>query len=64
MTNLEILAQAAYGAFALSSSDRLPACLCWCQVRPVVCTLSCCGCIVHDHAAPTTATATKRKETT
>lgn len=26
-----------------------PDCRCWCQVRPIVCTLSGCGCVVHDH---------------
>jgi len=26
-----------------------PSCYCWCQVRPVVCTLGCCGCIMHEH---------------
>ena len=30
-----------------------PDCVCWCQVRPVVCALSCCGCVVHDHQAAT-----------
>lgn len=25
-----------------------PDCRCWCQVRPVACTLDCCGCVVHD----------------
>jgi len=24
-------------------------CVCWCQVRPVVCTLRCCKCVIHDH---------------
>jgi len=29
-----------------------PDCQCWCQVRPVVCTLAGCECIIHDdHAA-------------
>jgi hypothetical protein len=34
---------------AAPSCGVRPDCLCWCQVRPVVCALSCCGCIVHDH---------------
>ena len=25
-----------------------PDCRCWCQVRPIVCTLSGCACVIHD----------------
>ena len=30
-------------------ADFGPDCICWCQVRPIVCTLSGCECVIHDH---------------
>src|ERR1700686_1103977 len=45
-------ASAVTGEARRADRDFGPDCRCWCHVRPVVCALDCCGCIVHDHREP------------